>query len=182
MKKKLAVFLMVCLLVPGLALMTSCGKRTVKKSADTAGHETSAVDSSAAAATDGMSAEEKWANAEDSPEAARAKFISENIYFDFDSAELKVSATDVLNRKAKWLTDNPDENVIIEGHCDERGTTAYNMALGELRAKSAQAYLKKTGITGDRMSTVSYGEEQPVDPGHNETAWSQNRRAHFEIK
>jgi peptidoglycan-associated lipoprotein len=80
------------------------------------------------------------------------------------------------------LADNPNETVTIEGHCDERGTTEYNMALGEARAKSAASYLKQAGIAADRMSTVSFGEEKPAVIGSNESAWAQNRRAQFELE
>ena len=72
--------------------------------------------------------------------------------------------------------------MIIEGHCDERGTSEYNMALGERRASAASKYLKNLGIAGNRLSTISYGEERPHDPGHTEDAWAKNRRAHFVLK
>lgn len=129
-----------------------------------------------------MTAADKFDAAQESPAVARAKFTSENVYFDFDSAALKSASIDVLSRKAKWLADNPNETVTIEGHCDERGTTEYNMALGEARAKSAASYLKQAGIAADRMSTVSFGEEKPAVIGSNESAWAQNRRAQFELE
>ena len=87
-----------------------------------------------------------------------------------------------MNRKAEWLRENADTSIIIEGHCDERGTNAYNIALGERRAESAKAYLTDLGIDGLRLTTISYGEERPVDPGHNEEAWAKNRRAHFVVE
>ena len=91
-------------------------------------------------------------------------------------------AQDVLKNKGMWLRDNPDVNVTIEGHCDERGTVEYNLALGDRRAESAKAYLVNLGIPASRIETVSYGEERPVDPGHNEAAWARNRRAAFVIR
>lgn len=103
------------------------------------------------------------------------------IYFDFDKYNLKDEAVQKLDKTADWLGKNPTVKIRIEGNCDERGTNEYNLALGEKRASSAQGYLLKLGIAADRMATVSYGEEKPADPGHNEAAWSQNRRDDFRI-
>jgi peptidoglycan-associated lipoprotein len=113
--------------------------------------------------------------------AARNMFINEDIHFDFDKYNLLPMAQQILQKKAEWLRNNPDVSVIIEGHCDERGTNEYNLALGDRRAESAKAYLVDLGIARSRLTTVSYGEERPVDPGHNEVAWAKNRRAHFSI-
>jgi peptidoglycan-associated lipoprotein len=88
---------------------------------------------------------------------------------------------DILSRKSDWMRDNPDVVVSVEGHCDERGTNEYNLALGERRAESAKAFLVDLGIEAYKLSTVSYGEERPVDTGHNGEAWAKNRRAHFII-
>ena len=114
--------------------------------------------------------------------AAMQMFMNEDIYFEFDSSVLLPAGREVLNRKAEWLRENADASIIIEGHCDERGTNAYNIALGERRAESAKAYLTDLGIDGLRLTTISYGEERPVDPGHNEEAWAKNRRAHFVVE
>ncbi len=108
-------------------------------------------------------------------------FESENIYFDFDKSDLKPEARAILTEKAKWLRDNPQFNVRIEGNCDERGTNEYNLALGERRAIAAWKYLNNLGISGDRMTTVSYGEERPAYLGHNERAWAKNRRDEFKL-
>ena len=86
-----------------------------------------------------------------------------------------------MKKKAEWLINNSDVAVTIEGHCDERGTNEYNLALGERRAASAKTFLMDLGIAGSRLNTISYGEERPVDPGHNEEAWAKNRRGHFTI-
>jgi len=103
------------------------------------------------------------------------------VFFDLDSSELSAEAqtllkgnADVLKRYGVWV-------VTIEGHCDERGTAEYNLALGERRAVAARAYLVSLGISADRLKTVSYGKEFPFDPGHEETAYAKNRRAHFVI-
>jgi peptidoglycan-associated lipoprotein len=114
--------------------------------------------------------------------AARNLFMNENIYFDFDKSNLKPEAQEVLKRKAEWLRKNPGESVIIEGHCDERGTNEYNLALGDRRAQSAKNFLLDLGIEESRLTTVSYGEERPADPQHDEEAWSKNRRDHFVIE
>lgn len=108
-------------------------------------------------------------------------FESENIYFDFDKSNLKHYARVILKEKAAWLTRNPSYAVLIEGHCDERGTNEYNLALGERRAQAAKKFLMSQGIAGDRISTISYGEERPADPGHNEAAWAKNRRDEFKL-
>ncbi|MFA5778599.1 MAG: peptidoglycan-associated lipoprotein Pal [Elusimicrobiota bacterium] len=101
----------------------------------------------------------------------------ETVYFDYDDATLRSDARNILAQNAKWLKENKDVEIIVEGHCDERGTTDYNIALGDRRAKSVRSYLMKLGIKGNRMATISYGEERPVDSGHDEAAWSKNRRA-----
>jgi len=114
-------------------------------------------------------------------EMAKAAFVNEDVHFAFDSSFIDAEAERILAQKATWLQDNADASVQIEGHCDERGTSAYNLALGERRANAVQQYLTVLGIGADRLSTISYGEEQPLDPGHDEAAWSRNRRAHFVI-
>jgi peptidoglycan-associated lipoprotein len=106
---------------------------------------------------------------------AKNRFLNENVYFDFDNATLDYQAQELLKQKAMWLRDNPDANVVIEGHCDERGTNAYNLALGERRAESAKTFLVNLGISGMRLTTISYGEEKPVDMGQNEEAWAKNQ-------
>ena len=109
-------------------------------------------------------------------------FTNEDIYFAFDSSALSQDAKHTLLRKEYYMKNNTADSVTIEGHCDERGTNEYNLALGERRAESAKKYLVNLGIDASRLETVSYGEERPVDSGHNEAAWKKNRRAHFVIK
>ena len=115
-------------------------------------------------------------------EADRRMFLTELVQFDFDSSVLTSIAQIRLKRKAEWLKENAKASVIIEGHCDERGSNEYNLALGWRRAEAAKAFLVDLGISATRMSTISYGEERPFDQGHNEDAWSQNRRAHFVLE
>ena len=99
------------------------------------------------------------------------------VYFDFDSSELDAQGQAVLNQQAQFLQANPSARVAIAGHTDERGSREYNLALGERRAKAAQAYLATSGVSASRMEAISYGEDQPADPGHDESAWAKNRRA-----
>ena len=113
---------------------------------------------------------------------AKNRFLNENIYFDFDDATLDDMAQELLQQKAVWLQDNADANVVIEGHCDERGTNAYNLALGERRAEAVKTFLIDLGISEARLTTISYGEEKPVDMGQNEEAWAKNRRAAFTLE
>ncbi|NTW54559.1 MAG: peptidoglycan-associated lipoprotein Pal [Chlorobaculum sp.] len=102
-----------------------------------------------------------------------------DIFFDFDRSNLTPEAEAQLKTNAAWMVANSAKSVVIEGHCDERGTSEYNMALGERRAESAKGGMASIGANPERMSTVSYGEEKPFDPGHDEAAWAKNRRAHF---
>lgn len=106
-------------------------------------------------------------------------FDNSNIYFDYDEADLKPEALQNLSQKAEWLKNNPQAVLGIEGHCDERGTNEYNLALGDRRANAAKRYLGSLGIPADKIHTVSYGEERPSDEGHSEAAWAKNRRAEF---
>jgi peptidoglycan-associated lipoprotein len=103
------------------------------------------------------------------------------VFYLFDSAELDEQGQQVLNANAEALKKYPTWVITIEGHCDERGTAEYNLALGERRALAARNYLVSLGIPADRLRTVSYGKEFPFDPAHDESAWAKNRRAHFVV-
>ncbi len=103
------------------------------------------------------------------------------VFFELDSSDLSAAAQKALDADAALLKKYASWTVTIEGHCDERGTAEYNLALGERRAIAARAYLVSLGIAADRLRTVSYGKEFPFEPGHDEAAWSKNRRAHFVI-
>jgi len=104
-----------------------------------------------------------------------------DVFFDYDRYDLRGDAREVLRANADWLKKNPSAKIEIEGHCDERGTSEYNLALGAKRAQSAKDYLATLGIAGDRLSTISYGEEIPVCKQLTEDCWRQNRRARFVI-
>ncbi|HHQ48895.1 MAG TPA: peptidoglycan-associated lipoprotein Pal [Acidobacteria bacterium] len=104
-----------------------------------------------------------------------------DVFFDTDSYELKPEAKTKLAENASWLQKHPTIKILIEGHCDERNTREYNLALGERRANAVRDYLIFLGVPADRIATISYGEERPFALGHNEAAWRLNRRAHFVI-
>lgn len=105
----------------------------------------------------------------------------ETIHFDYDEYYIRADAKPVLEVNAAWLKKFPSIKILIEGHCDERGTEEYNLALGERRANSTFDYLVSLGINPDRIKIISYGKSQPLEPGHNEFAWQRNRRAQFVI-
>jgi peptidoglycan-associated lipoprotein len=104
-----------------------------------------------------------------------------DINFDFDSSIIRPDAREILKVNADFLLKNRAASIVIEGHCDERGTAEYNMALGQRRAQETKKYLVNLGIKKSTIRTISYGEERPLDPGNTEEAWAKNRRAHFLI-
>jgi len=102
--------------------------------------------------------------------------VGDRVFFDFDKSDLKAEARATIENQAEWLKSNPGVTVTIEGHCDERGTREYNLALGDRRANAVRSYLVALGIDANRISTISYGKERPEVLGSNDWAWSQNRR------
>ena len=106
----------------------------------------------------------------------------EDIFFDFDKYTISEEYKQVLVKDAEILMANPSKKLLVEGHCDERGTIEYNMALGEKRARAVVDFFTTYGIKGDRISWISYGEEKPFDTGHDESAWAKNRRAHLVLQ
>lgn len=114
--------------------------------------------------------------------AAKGRDILGPVHFDFDKSVLRAQDRAILKKHVEWLTNKKDATVLVEGHCDEVGTTEYNLALGERRAAEVRKYLVSSGIDAKRISTISYGEERPADPGHSEEAHAKNRRAEFVVK
>jgi peptidoglycan-associated lipoprotein len=114
-------------------------------------------------------------------EAASNTFIEnlEKVYFDFNKSDIRKESRDVLTKNAAIIKDHNSVKVVVEGHCDERGTAEYNLALGERRAFSVKKYLVSVGVGETNLYTISYGEEKPADPEHNKEAWAKNRRAQF---
>jgi peptidoglycan-associated lipoprotein len=203
MKNRVWIHLVMAVLVAGLFLTVSCAKKTVVSDATTiedqgttgtvtdtgasktgtdTGTDTNAdAEAIAQQKLDDQAANEK-ALKEARTVAARKRFENQDIHFEFDSSDLSSMAKMILKEKAVWLQANYSEAITIEGHCDERGTTEYNLALGERRAGVAKAYLTNLGVSATRLNTFSYGEEQPLDSAQTEEAYRKNRRAHFAIE
>ncbi len=132
---------------------------------------------------EGITEEELEAARKKVAELRRKKSIKiSNIYFVFDDFSLSEKAKKTLVEDAAWLMNNPQKEIVIEGHCDERGTEEYNIALGERRASSAKKYLINLGVKSSQLSTISYGEEKPADLGNDEEAWAKNRRDEFVVQ
>lgn len=130
----------------------------------------------------------KWKELGINSEAEKREFLdkaqtfeNEDIYFNFDAFTLSDPAKKILDAKAAFLKRYAKTRVTVEGHCDERGTTEYNLALGERRATSAMQYLVNSGVSQQRIGTISYGKERPIASGHDETSWAKNRRDHFTL-
>jgi peptidoglycan-associated lipoprotein len=117
-----------------------------------------------------------------SGEATEGKMSLADAFFDFDDASLRADAKTTLENNARYLESHGSSKAIVEGHCDERGSVEYNLALGERRAKAAKEFLVSYGIAAARLTTISYGKERPFDSGHDESSWAKNRRAHFVSK
>ena len=115
-------------------------------------------------------------------ETSTERLSMEDAFFDFDDFSLRQDAKSALEKDGKFLEKNGGARVVIEGHCDERGSVEYNLALGEKRARAAKDYLVSYGIPTSRLTTISYGKERPFETGHDEDAWAKNRRAHVVSK
>jgi peptidoglycan-associated lipoprotein len=122
------------------------------------------------------------ATARPAPQDFAAEPALPDIHFDFDKSVIRPDAAKVLRTSAEWLNARPGHAVLIEGHCDERGTDAYNLALGDRRAKATQEFLLAHGVAARRITVISYGEQRPQCTAQNEECWSRNRRAHFLVK
>lgn len=118
-----------------------------------------------------------YANNQSSFNGPQSLRENNTIYFKYDSDQIQDEYVSIMQSHAQYLRDNPDSRIIIEGHTDERGTPEYNIALGERRARSVARYMQNLGVDINQLSIVSYGEEKPVLPGHDENSWSKNRRA-----
>ncbi len=184
MRKHIWMVLALLIVVPAMLFATSCAKQAVEAAPTTTETETTTSDTADADAAEKARLEAERIKAEEEERAraaAREAFTNEDIYFEFDSSALLPASQDLLSKKAGYMLAMSGLNVTIEGHCDERGTDAYNMALGERRAEAAKAFLVNLGVNPSQISTISYGEERPVDSASNEAAWAKNRRAHFKI-
>ncbi len=193
MNKRVWINLVMAVFVAGLFLTVSCAKKTVVSDATTIeGQEKSQAEAKAKAEAEAEAERIAQQNIEDQMakekalkkakmQAAKREFEDQDIHFEYDSSKLSSMAKMLLKEKAAWLKANYSASVIVEGHCDNRGTTEYNLALGEQRASAVKAYLINLGVSAARLNTISYGEEQPLDSSQTEQAFSKNRRAHFAI-
>jgi peptidoglycan-associated lipoprotein len=187
MRKNFWIAMALVLILPGMLFTVSCAKKEVAATpevtpAPEAAPDTSKADAEAAEKARLESERLQAEEAQRKMMAARDAFMNEDIYFEFDSSALLPTAQETLSKKADYMLANNGVAVTIEGNCDERGTDAYNLALGERRADSAKAFLVNLGVNASQITTISYGEERPVDKGHNEEAWAKNRRDHFVLK
>ena len=128
-----------------------------------------------------VSVENLPSDVEELNRVAEQRGYLQDAFFGFDEATLSADAQTALTTSASWLKKNSQFNLLVEGHCDERGTEQYNLALADRRANAAKEYMVTLGVDAGRVRTVSYGEERPFDPGHDEAAWAKNRRAHLVI-
>lgn len=186
--RSLALFLV----IPGLIFAASCAKKAVVSEpvvtpAVDEGAEAkrlAAEEEARARAEQGALEEQRMREEAKAREelAEKERFLNEDIHFEFDKSTLLPEAKEILRDKGEWLGAHPDVSVIVEGHCDDRGTNEYNLALGDRRARSVTSFLSDMGIAPGRLTTISYGEERPLDPEQNEEAWAMNRRAHFVIE
>jgi peptidoglycan-associated lipoprotein len=191
MKNTLCLKLCLLLILSVLCFTVSCAKKPVQTTTDIAVTEAAEAERRAQEAArfreqslrdEETDATRQAQRLEQEQIEAKKRFEAQDIYFSFDRSDLSVAAQTILRKKSTWLLENPSVTVVIEGHCDERGTTEYNLALGERRAESAKRFLTDLGIHPDRLMTISYGEEKPLDPRHDKEAWAKNRRAHFVLK
>ena len=201
-RKSICIGIMTVIFCISMMLMTGCAKKAVSKD-----EVLVAGDQKAAAAQSEADAKKKEAEAAAKEEAARKlaaeqqkedvkelalkrdaaaaaaaekeQTAFEDIYFVFDKSTIEPEAREILKRLASLLGSNKNYSLVVEGHCDERGTVEYNLALGQRRADAAMKYLVDLGLDKESIKTITYGKERPLDPGHDEEAWAKNRRAHF---
>ncbi|MBM3518440.1 MAG: peptidoglycan-associated lipoprotein Pal [Alphaproteobacteria bacterium] len=166
-------------ILAALVLLTAC-ETTPESAADSSG--TGGTDSGAGASRDVTSdLTDTQTGEEAGPVPGSAEdfvlFAGDRVFFDFDSYDITAEGRATLERQAEWLGRYPNVTITMEGHCDERGTREYNLALGERRAQAAKSFLVALGVEENRVTTISYGRERPEVVGSNEEAWAQNRRA-----
>ena len=190
MKKTLSIAALFVTAVSLMLIMTSCAKKTSIAEQRDPLSQPQIVEEKMKAQEEAMQETIETASAEQTRQAVMEKtrkdkernaFITKDVYFDFNKSVIRPNMVPLLIHKTDWLQKNPDMSVIIEGHCDERGTDAYNKALGDRRAESVKNFLVSLGISANRLNTVSYGEERPIAIGQNEASWAKNRRTQFVI-
>ena len=182
------ILLMGLLLVAG----TACSKKNVPAQPGLGagtGYDASSGGMAGAGGGGGMDDASKWRELGITSEAEKREFLekarafeNQDIFFDFNGYALSEPAKKILDEKIAFMKRYAKVKTVVEGHCDERGTTEYNLALGERRANSAMQYMVNTGVSAQNISTISYGKERPLSPAHDEAAWAKNRRDHFNLK
>ena len=180
MLKKIAIFAFIFVLA--LAFTTSCKPKTKPTPPPPPSQEqpkVEKVDDTASVKKPALTEEEIFMSK--SLEQVNLEAPLKMIHFDYDQYAIREDAKPTLEGNAVWLKKFSSAKILLEGHCDERGTEEYNLALGEKRAKTTYDYLASLGVTPDRMKVISYGKSQPLDTGHTETSWQKNRRAQFLI-
>ena len=150
---------------------------TPKDTSDSSGSGSTSQSSDVSSSGESESTDSASASIEPGSQEDLIVNVGDRVFFNYDSAELDTDAQELLQDQVAWLKQYSNVSVIIEGHCDERGTREYNLALGEKRAQSVKNYLINLGISSDRVSTISYGKERPAVVGSNDGAWAQNRRS-----
>lgn len=180
MSKKVWLSISLVVILSAMFFTVSCAKKVVQNKPEPIA-QSEASKAPDRSAMEAEPQEDRLRAEEAAGETAGADFVNESVHFSFDSALLSEKAQLILNDKADYLRKNAAVTATIEGHCDERGTDAYNIALGERRAKSVKNFLVDLGISANRLNTISYGEERPIAMGQNEVSWAKNRRAQFVV-
>jgi peptidoglycan-associated lipoprotein len=186
MRYKLRNSIAILLALALTALVGACSKKNVPvQPGITGGPGPGTFQSGPGAGVGGMD-DARWRELGINSEAEKREFLAkaqefenQDIYFDYDAYTLTAPATKVLEEKIAFLRQYPKVKVTVEGHCDERGTSEYNLALGERRANTAMQFIKNSGLAGAQLTVISYGKERPIATGHDEASWAKNRRAHF---
>lgn len=177
MKRKLLLAFTLMMVASISLFTTSCGKQTMQNQTETIGQTETRVESET---TRTEPQQTETATMAEVPESDIAEFVPKAIYFEYDSATLSQDVPHLLSVMVEYLQSNPNLALKVQGHCDERGSGAYNMALGKQRAESVKTYLVSLGIPAARLDAISYGESRPASTGHDEAAWAKNRRVEFE--
>jgi len=184
MRKKLWICLALVIVIPGLLFMGACSKGGVTEEEEPEAEVQTTQDTTETQTTTEATSDQPAAEVTEDTSGimiSRDMFLRDYVHFAFDKYNLDEQAQSVLRRKARFLEDQPDIYVTIEGHCDDRGTNEYNLALGDRRAESTRSFLLDMGVEAYRISTVSYGEERGLCDERDEECWSTNRRAAFVI-
>ncbi|HYV51574.1 MAG TPA: peptidoglycan-associated lipoprotein Pal [Dongiaceae bacterium] len=174
-RSRLRTALALCVLLPAVLVWAGCGKKSAK------GVETEPTPAAPDTTTPPPPPPPPPPSQTTEDNTAWQDAI-QDVFFDYDKYDIRSDARDVLQKDATGLKAHSGGTMVLEGHCDERGTPEYNLALGQRRADAVMAYLKDLGVETGSIQTVSYGEERPFDQGHDESAWAKNRRVHFRFQ